>query len=491
MKRLFPLLLALLLLLPAAAACKNDEKPPETDTGDDTVEEMDIGLPSRSFNEATFRILDANDHPELHVNYSETADGTAVQQALYSRDAYVEKAYGLFLEYTQENNTGGAAISKFTNSFDAGDRNYDMIVSTLNFSEESGSRLTALATSGYLADLAELPTLELDEKWWSAQMYEQMNLGGKMYFSTGDIMASVYDAPMVIYANKTLLAQYEITDDLYAKVDDGSWTLEYMADLVKDADRDLDDDGVMSVKSDFYGFVSQPLRLTVQGLLVGMGYQLSGVVEDTVLVNVDTDISGYADRIKKAVSPVTIQWTKGETTDDVINSAFKNDRAIFLCHLIEAATHGLKDMASDYAILPMPKGSTSQTEYHSLVNGWVNCFVGVPYFAEDGVADMTGFILEALARTSYQIVRPVAFDKVVMYQSVREPQSLAMLDIIYDTLYVDFHAVYDFGGWGTAVADYVYKNQSLTSEIAKIKDAIYEKAQEVATDWLNPRSGQN
>lgn len=489
MKRLTSLLLALLLLLPLAVACKGDPA-----AGDDTGEsetlsgEIDLGLEARDMGGVDYRILDANDHPELHTNFSETGTGSQVEQVLFQRDSYVETAYNVVLRYTQTNNTDNAALNAFTNSYNAGDRDYDMIISTL-----SGGRLTTLATEGYLADLASLPTLSLDEAWWSSQMTEQMSLGGKMYFSTGDIMASVYDAPMVMYANKTLLARYEITDDLYGKVDDGEWTMEYIAQLMKDAgvvDMDTNNDDKMSLDDDFYAFVTQPLRLSTQGMLVGMGYNLSSLVEDTILVDVETDVTGILDVIKNTVSPVTINWDGGQTSDDVINKVFKNDRALFLCHLMEAATHGLRDMASDYMVLPMPMyGETGQTEYHSLINGWVNCFVGVPYFGENSeYSASSGFMLEAMARTSYQIVRPVAFEKIVMFQSVREPDSVRMLNIIYDNLYLDFHAVYDFGGWGMEVANYVYRNSSFTSTLASIKDQILSDAEEVATDWLNPRS---
>ena len=484
MKKTIPLLLVLLLLLPMAAACKNKNPSGSGTTEPDTLaEKNDLGLPARDLGGVDYKILDANDKPELHVNYSESNSGSAVEKVLFERDAYVEKAFNVILRYEQIDNVDNKAISAFTNSYNAGDHLCDMIVSTL-----SGGRLTTLACNGYLADLASLPNMTLDENWWSSQMYEQMSLGGKMYFSTGDIMASVYDAPMVMYANKTLLARYNITDNLYDKVNDGTWTIEYLTTLVKDTDQDLNSDNQMSVNDDFYGFATQPLRLTVQGMLVGMDYTLSSVIDETILIDLDTDITSYLDLIKGAVSPITINWDAGQSTDDVINKVFKNDRAIFLCHLIEAATHNLNDMVSDYTILPMPKGSVEQTSYHSLINGWVNCFVGVPYFADNGeYAELAGFVLEALARTSYYIVRPVAFDEIVMYQSIREPESMKMLDIIYNTLYLDFHAVYDFGGWGTEVANYVYKNKAISSTLTGLRGTILADAQDIADQWLNPR----
>ena len=97
-------------------------------------------------------------------------------------------------------------------------------------------------------------------------------------------------------------------------------------------------------------------------------------------------------------------------------------------------------------------------------------------------------MLEAMARASYTIVRPVAFEQVVMYQSVREAESLQMLDIIYNNLYLDFHCLYDFGTACTAISKHIYYDDDLVSTLAGLKNSITGDAGKVSTAWMNQAS---
>lgn len=117
MKKTIPLLLVLLLLLPMAAACKNkNPSGPGTKEPDTLAEKIDLGLPARDLGGVDYKILDANDKPGLHVNYSESNSGSPVEQVLFERDVYAEKAFNVILRYEQIDNVDNKAISTFTNS---------------------------------------------------------------------------------------------------------------------------------------------------------------------------------------------------------------------------------------------------------------------------------------------------------------------------------------------------------------------------------------
>lgn len=476
----------LLLLALNAASCKGNDTPTPSDSNqtDNTSDTQvgDIELPARDLGDMTFRILDANDHPEMHINYALETGTDNVVAALYSRDSFVMNTYHVVLEYEQVNNCNKDGISQFTTSASAGDRYYDMVVSTA-----SGTRLATLSTQGYFEDLSEFPSLSLDENWWSAQMYEQLNLGGKMYFTTGDIMASVYDAPMAVFANKTLLNNKQINVDLYQTVKDGDWTVEYLTEITRDMNEDLNKDGVYHANDDFFGVACQPLKMTSSGLLVGMGFDLSYILNDTIVANTgNMEVLGnLCEQIQRLVVPI-----QRDKNADIIDKVFKSDRAVFLIHLMEAATHNLRDMSSDYMVLPMPKRNSEQVQYRSMINGWVDCFIAIPRYTESDVTeyrDKAGYIVEGMARASYTIVRPVAFEKVVMYQSVREPESLEMLNIIYNTLYLDFNGIYDFGKMCTIISDSIFNYDDLSSSISGALGEITSDAGKVTNAWLQQK----
>ncbi len=486
--RMLALLLAVFTVLAAFAACKKKPTviaPEETTPEDETDEGYENDLEAKDLGAQEFVIFDANDHPELHVNYSENMEGTIVEKALYSRDSYLEQRNNLYITYFSMNPSDNVQETMMLLK-SAGDRPYDIMISTACSSEQTGGRLPALAVNGVLADLASLPTVDLTNKWWSPWINTQLSLGGKTYFTTGDIVASVYDAPMAVYANRDLLVDYGLLADpteLYQIVKDGEWTFEYMKNLTKDMTRDVNDDGVYHANDDFFGIVSQPLALTTDALLTGFGFELSSVVGDTIVINENIEIlERYTSLLKNTL--ITPKYDTHQ--NDIINITFKNDRAIFLTHFVEAATHGLRDMATDFLVLPAPKASAEQDGYRSCINGWVNCFIAVPSFdiAKTDYAEDIGYLLEAMARASYDIVRPEAFDNIVMLRAIKDPGSYEMLEIIFNSLYLDYQCIYNFGQVSTVISNYVFGTQELTSNFASAKDMAKSEAEIVAGGWL-------
>ncbi len=478
--KLISLALVLLLLLTSFAACGGKEEESGTQGGTVDTSSGSNALPARDLGAKEFKILDANDHPDMHINYSESMEGTAVQQALFEKDTFVETRNNVQIVYTQFVNTDKPGIEPFVNSYQAGDRLYDVVVSTA-----SGDRLVNYACQGLFANLRELPVLDLSQKWWSAEANEALTLGGKTYFTTGDIMASVYDAPMAVYANKTLVEQYDIGDDLYQTVHDGAWTMEYMAEITKNLSQDLNQDNVMHAEHDFFGVVSQPIKMTAVGMMVGMGFENSYVQNDSLII-VNDDIEAI-DKLCTVIRRVVQDVERNNNNQLVIDSTFKSDRAVFLIHLMEAANHNLRDMSSDFMILPMPKGDVEQENYRTYINGWVDCFVAVPEYDKSDASypEFAGFMLESMARASYDIVRPIAFDQVVKYQSTRDPGTLEMLEIVYNTMYLDFQGIFDFGKASTKIAEHIYKGTDLASSLAGVKSTITKEAANMSASWLN------
>ncbi len=489
--KILSLILALLMCACTFVGCKDDKEGEQTTTGAVDTSSGSNDLEARDFTGKEFVILDANDHPEMHINYAEDMDGTAVEQALYKRDQHLEGRSNFDIKYEQFINTDKPGISVFTTAMSSGDRPYDLVVSTA-----SGGRLPTLACEGLLADLNAMPTLDLKQKWWSSESNEALTLGGKMYFTTGDIMASVYSAPMAVFGNKKLMAEYHIEDNLYNKVRYGEWTMEYLAEITTNITTDVNNDGKFSSADDFFGVVAQPIKMSAVGMLVGMGFENSYVQDDNlIVVNDDQEtIMKLCEDIKKVVSGLEV---KDGNNQNIIEDTFKNERAVFLVHLVESANSALRDMESDFAIFPMPKADEEQQNYRTYINGWVDCFMAVPSYdkADTEYAEYAGYVVESMARASYDIVRPVAFDQVVMYQSTRDPDAMEMLEIIFNTMYIDFQGIFDFGGStvgtggvSTKISNYVFKNGNLASDLAGINATMKTAAATYSQQWLNAAS---
>ncbi len=90
--KMLSVVLAMLMLLSVFAACKKDDTP-DTPTTQPPEDEKSYpnDLEAKDLGGQEFMIFDANDHPELHFNFSDTwVEGNAVKQALFERDTYLE-----------------------------------------------------------------------------------------------------------------------------------------------------------------------------------------------------------------------------------------------------------------------------------------------------------------------------------------------------------------------------------------------------------------
>ena len=485
MKKMLAMILAALMLTATACGTKG-EAPADTtvaatagttvsDTAPAVTEpaEVDIldELGEKSFGGRVFTVLDANDYPDMHINIpGKEICGETIRDAVYTRDTAIEERYGCEIEYIQITNAT-KGIEALTNDFRAGDASYDICISTV-----SGGRLATLATQGMLANLCSIESLSLEANWWSPLIYENCRLADRMYFTTGDIAPAMYDAPACVIMNRRLLEENRIETDFYQLVRDGKWTVDELMAVTKDADRDLNNDNTLHADHDFFGVVYPRHDLLATMLLAGCGVTLCRVDGDEIIVDLDNE------RTMKVCEK--LRDLSGELTynlqADLITKTFKEDRAIALVHCLESAKNMLRDMESDYIILPMAKYDTEQENYRSTVSGWVDCFVGIPSNAD---TDEVGFIAEALARESYKVVRPQTYDLVFKLKGVREEGSAEMIDVIFNTLYIDFCEIYDFGEMPAAMQSVIFKGAPFSSTVANRRRLVENTVRKFIDSW--------
>ena len=221
---------ALLLALLTLSSCGGTGDTPNT-TEPESAEETTIAagdrlseLGDRSFDGEVFSILD--DAGNINVNHpDETLEGDIVNDAVAKRNQTLTDKYNIEFEYfTGESPAARAQLLR--NSVMSGDNEYDLFFSVIPES------IGPLATEGILADLCKMEHLSLDENWWSPLVYENCRIGGKMYYTTGDISPISYRAPACYYANETLLDQYKI--DVFDNPPDVSIKLPtYVANLIR------------------------------------------------------------------------------------------------------------------------------------------------------------------------------------------------------------------------------------------------------------------
>ena len=480
------MLAALLLLQTTACGDKTPAGTAET-TGTtaadtDTVETEPETTPLQAMGEAdfggkTFTILDANDLPNMHVNIpGEELTGDPINDALYNRDLIVSEKYNVEIDYVQE----AGFITSFKNSVVAGDTAYNSIIS-----RGLGDNMAALANQGILYNLNEISSGEdanWNKPWWSGYMYDAMQLGGKFFFTTGDYAAAVYQAPACVFFNVDLGLDYSIqASDLYAQVRELTWTYESLFSMTKGMNQDLNGDNAYRHEDDFAGILIHKDYDQLNGMMVSCGVPMSRINEEGHLV-----VDLLNDKTISILEMLHQLYEPMYTYDHVDNTtqiAFPERRGLFLIHKVENATAALRDMDDDFAVLPLPKYDETQEHYYSLISGWVFCMVGMPKTLEDPA--FNGFVTEAIARAAYELVRPAAFETTLKGKTARDEESVAMLDLIFSTLYMDFNCMYNFGNVSSKMTDWMVAGEGFASGYAALEKPIAAAIEKVEKAYLD------
>lgn len=481
--------LALLGCVAMLTSCGGQTKPAQDDSADDgTTPAAESDTQSETESETaydrlaelgaytggkeTFRILDANDRPDLHVNYSSGEQtGDALNDALYNREQAMEDRYGVKIEYM----AGGSVadgMNLVRNAVAAGDTPYDLCVSALM----SGG-IGSAALEGLFADMNAASSLSLTSPWWSRLVYENFLLNGKLLFSTGDFASTVYQLPSAMILNSDLLADNGITTDFYQTVRDGKWTLDLVKSTFVPLNSDLNGDGVMDVDNDSFGLIYQKNDLGCNAMLIGAGASI--VTIDNGKLTLALNNEKTVNLVEKLHSMTCdIQYTD---QNDIYNKVFVENRAVAMIHLVSTAQRdALRNMDSDYMVMPMPKADEAQESYRSLLNPWSAAYVAIPMNAD---VESSGFLAEAMAYYAYENIRPVIYEKILKAKTLRDAGSSEMLDIVFNTLYLDFGTIHDFGGVNSVSMNAVFFGEPFVSGLEACTKAAEAEMEAYMENW--------
>ncbi len=467
-------LILLAAMLGGTVACGGGTAQDETTSGGESTESTTAvetnrldELGDKDFTDKTLRIPspDGGTTPNQNIPVDEE-NGDVINDALIKRDRYLTERFKFGIEYVRMTDN---ICQTFKNSILAGEREYDVIYSAI-----SGGNLGTLAQEGMLANLCQFDVLSLDREWWSPLIYESCRIDDIMYYTAGDIAPSIYNAPSCIYMNHKLAKDYSIDiDSVYDSVKSGSWTIDLLGKLTKDLSQDLNDDGVLKADDDFFGMLNEPNSLSAAVFLAGAGVDLSTIDKNGSLTTNLGD-EHTIDAIGKLKSVLT------DAKYENLHSAFIGDRAIFMMHYVSSAYTRYRDMTSDFSIFPIPKYDENQVTYRSLVNTWSSSFVGVAVNATD---EYVPFALEAMAWYSHENVRPFSYEAAFKQKGARDERDAEMLDMIFDTLYLDFNSFSNFGGSMDVLKKALFEDGSFASDWASIKDSTLAEMEKFAKTW--------
>lgn len=461
MKRFLTLTLALLMLISVLCACANTNDPSGSDTTPSGGNSADTTPSGNGSDTTTDKYYVENTMPELNYNKDivtilsrsrswykdevsvESQNGEVINDAVYERNMKVEDQLNIkinnILMDTSSGNGNYDVPEAIKTQVMSGTNEYDLMVNSVY------SSLKYIGENIY-ANLYDCEYLDLENTYWLQGFNDAASIGKAQYFATGAICLSSYRFIFATFFNRQMFADAGL-DLPYQTVNDGKWTLDYQyeisSNLYKDTNGNQERD-----EDDIYGFVTC-------GNMIGVDPYWSACKVPIITKDADNWLAYSLDveRLTAAVEKVnrliwnndggySVKHLAQDAEQDVIADMFANDRAAMVTlRLIEAEGAYLKNMSSDYGIVPLPKLDEQQDNYQSYAH---DSFTGyaIPNNLTDEDLQEMGAVMEAMAAESYRTVLPAYYEVTLKDRYCNDPESRDMLDTIINSFYVDPGVLY-------------------------------------------------
>lgn len=416
-------------------SCKPDDGPDDDEWNivyDDSTRELakDSIPEGFSLDGQTIGIFYAQHVEDTTIGDNEEQD--IVYSAIYERNQSVMKRLKCVLNFIPSGTTAWDQVPDvLKQGILANDGSFEIVFTTNN-------TVTQEKLFNYFQDVNYSEYIDLNERWWYYDAIEETSVDGySMRLLYGDISIATLGNAGAIYYNKDLYEQYlangQSPDYLYQVVLDGKWTLEYFSGLTKRSHISLGPEGP---DGDIFGFSlfrhGEPLHYFPiscdveyykrdQGGMPIIAYDQEKAVKVVELLYSML----YENEGAWLFFPNQIGAEVGHEND------FSNGRVIFsLSSLSAVLADNMREMQSDYGILPYPKFDEYQDEYISfMANGTV--LVGIPISVpEDRAMGTVSAVVEALASESYRHVSVAFYETALKGAYSRDDTASQMMDII-------------------------------------------------------------
>lgn len=419
-------------------------------------------FPKVDFEERDFTMLLCDSLDEEH--YSESEIGEIFNDSIYRRNKKIEEDYNINIKFIIAADAP-AAVENLKKSVMSQDNAYD--IASLHAVFASGAM-----TSGIYTDWRTVPVINdnLHNSWWNKSVVENLSVGNKCFFIAGDV-GYLYIAQTNAFIFNKKLFQDAGMENPYSKVKNGTWTYGAFKELIKNGNFDINGDGNLNIKDDRFGFVTMEYFTDTMYF-----YNFGGKVVEkdendypVLVLNSERNVAiieaGY-DWFINGESPIVKYTGNNDYTQEYAHIAFREDRAYFLGTLLKHLW-SLRNMESEYGIVPFPKFDELQKDYISGVDGAATMLV-LPT-TSDG--DFVGTIAEALARESSISVIPAYYETTLQQKFARDEETIDMLKVIRETATFDFAYIHNTGG-GFARELLSNKSRDLASYYEKNEQTI-------------------
>lgn len=436
-----------------ASAVAEADTTAETTAAETTDPYASDGLPDTDWQGADYTII----LRELtkYEFVAEEENGEVLNDAIFERNRRAEERFNIKIGLVTKGGWASATsemLSTFRASILAGESTYDLGLGYQAFVVED-------AMAGLFHNAYEVPYLDLSKPWWCQQAVEILTLDNCCYMLTGDISHTVWRGMYVLFFNKKLAEDHKI-GSLYDKVSAGDWLFDDFVSISKSVSADLNGDGEYT-DADLYGWLTC-LANHIRQFMVSLDTPITTPDKDgyPVLTFNNPKSVDVLERVNALYWDQSTYISKElqEPAADAISPVFTGDRALFMSAFLGNAEL-LRDMDTDFGIIPYPKYDEAQADYYTGTHNSVSTVL-IPVTVAD--VERAGMITEALCFDGYKTIVPAYYEVVLKTKFARDEESEAMLDIIRGGLSFNFGWVHSIpmSSVGAFYSDLVAKNST-------------------------------
>jgi len=144
--------------------------------------------------------------------------------------------------------------------------------------------------------------------------------------------------------------------------------------------------------------------------------------------------------------------------------------------------HKMRNMDSDFGVMPFPKFDKNQTEYYHTVQPSTSNSMVFPVTTPD--PEMASIIVEDMCYEARDTVRYAYFDITITNKTIRDEESAEMLDLIFSTRIYDLGFIFNWGGIGYMLEG-VYPDAGRFTSKYEAAEAKAQTAMDKTIDEVN------
>lgn len=424
--------------------------------------------PEVTYGGEEFAILNAEDrYSMLYKLMPEEITGETLNDERYQLNAEVAARYQITLKETQV--AYNDLLTFAQKEILSGTPEHDIFYL-------SPKQIASLMNAGYMYNLLDVEKLNIDGDWWDQNLIETGTLKDKyLYYLGGNYHLQGFEGTTCVFFNKEMLSTLKL-ESPYTLVREGKWTMDKLYEYASAA-ASLNGDESFAYSengSSVYGIAT--ITNMMPAFIMGCDayYIEKNENGDPVISFTSEHFQNVCSKIATLTSAQGVYKAKNEV------ALFMANRALMIGAEIKAAANEMRDMNTEFGMLPVPKYDEAQENYISNMY-WATHVVSIPVTCTD--IDRAAIVIETLNYEATEKLLPAYYDR-VSYKGLRDNDSIDMLEIIRKSRYYNWGLAYD---WIASIEPNVHAmlvegNGNISSLVAASKKIVEKLIEKTMSD---------